>query len=154
MATKNFESITVTDGWCPVRASPAHPGGDGSVVARRRTERGSDSCGVPGSPQRRYSGVPALCGRICDGAGDSPSALRLKFLIDNALPPRLAELLVVAGYDAVHVRAYGMQAAKDEVILARAFDEERIVVSADSDFGAILAAQEADEIVLPTSAEK
>ena len=37
-----------------------------------------------------------------------------------------------------------MHAAKDEEILARALDEERIVVSADSDFGTILAAQEAD----------
>ena len=37
-----------------------------------------------------------------------------------------------------------MQAAKDEEILARAAEEDRIVVSADSDFGAILAAQEAE----------
>jgi predicted nuclease of predicted toxin-antitoxin system len=37
-----------------------------------------------------------------------------------------------------------MQAGKDEEILARAFEEERIIISADSDFGAILAAQEAD----------
>jgi predicted nuclease of predicted toxin-antitoxin system len=68
----------------------------------------------------------------------------LKFLIDNALPPRLADLLVAAGHDAVHVRAYRMHAAKDEAILARALEEDRIIVSADSDFGAILAAQDAD----------
>jgi len=68
----------------------------------------------------------------------------LRFLIDNALPPLLAELLASAGHDAVHVRAYGMHAAKDEVILAKALAEDRIVVSADSDFSAILAAQEAE----------
>ena len=67
----------------------------------------------------------------------------MKFLIDNALPPRLADLLHAAGYDAVHVRSYRMQATKDEVILAKALEEDRIIVSADSDFGAILAAQEA-----------
>ena len=37
-----------------------------------------------------------------------------------------------------------MHAAEDEEILARALDEDRIVVSADSDFSAILAAQEAE----------
>jgi predicted nuclease of predicted toxin-antitoxin system len=37
-----------------------------------------------------------------------------------------------------------MRAAKDEEILTRALDEECIVVSADSDFGTILATQEAD----------
>jgi predicted nuclease of predicted toxin-antitoxin system len=37
-----------------------------------------------------------------------------------------------------------MHAASDEKILARALAEDRIVVSADSDFSAILAAQEAE----------
>jgi predicted nuclease of predicted toxin-antitoxin system len=51
---------------------------------------------------------------------------------------------VAAGHDAVHVRAYAMHAASDDEILARALTEDRIVVSADSDFSAILAAQEAE----------
>lgn len=68
----------------------------------------------------------------------------MKFLIDNALPPQLAELLLGAGHDAVHVRAYAMQAATDERIVARARDENRIIVSADSDFSTILAVQDAD----------
>jgi predicted nuclease of predicted toxin-antitoxin system len=88
--------------------------------------------------------VPALRRSIGYGAGIASSTLCLRFLIDNPLPPRLAELLFVAGHDAVHVRAYGMHAASDESILARALAEDRIVVSADSDFSAILAAQEAD----------
>jgi predicted nuclease of predicted toxin-antitoxin system len=67
----------------------------------------------------------------------------LNFLIDNALPPRLADLLVAAGHDAVHIRRYGIQSAQDVQILARALQEDRILVSADSDFSAILAAQEA-----------
>ena len=67
----------------------------------------------------------------------------MRFLVDNALPPRLALLLCIAGHDAVHVRDCGMHAAADEVILRKAHDEERIRVSADTDFGAILAAQAA-----------
>jgi predicted nuclease of predicted toxin-antitoxin system len=67
----------------------------------------------------------------------------LKFLIDNALPPRFAGLLRAAGYDATHVRDYGMSRARDEHILDRALREDRIVVSGDSDFGTILAVQEA-----------
>ena len=88
--------------------------------------------------------MSALRRRFGHGAGASPPAFCLKFLVDNALPPRLADLLEAAGHDAVHVGAYGMHAASDEEILAKALQEDRIVVSADSDFGVILAAQDAD----------
>ncbi len=63
----------------------------------------------------------------------------MKFLIDNALSPRIAEGLIEAGYYAVHVRDIGLEASKDSIIMEQALIDDMIVVSADTDFGALLA---------------
>jgi predicted nuclease of predicted toxin-antitoxin system len=67
----------------------------------------------------------------------------MRFLVDNALCPALAELLTEAGHDGLHVRSLGLQHARDVDIFDRAASDDRIVVSADTDFGTLLAARPA-----------
>ena len=58
----------------------------------------------------------------------------MKFLIDNALSPRVAEGLRGVGYDAIHVRDIGLAAADDEELFDLAAADDRIIVSADTDY--------------------
>ncbi|MBE3109837.1 MAG: DUF5615 family PIN-like protein [Acidobacteria bacterium] len=63
----------------------------------------------------------------------------MKSPVDNALSPRLAELLTEAGRDAVHVRSGGLHMASDSHLFDLAALEGRTLLSADTAFGTLLA---------------
>lgn len=67
----------------------------------------------------------------------------MRFLVDNSLSPRIAELLVRHGHDALHVHDLGMSGADDQAIFDHAANDERVVVAQDVDFGTILALRQA-----------
>ena len=63
----------------------------------------------------------------------------MRFLVDNPLSPEIATLLTTAGHDAVHVRTLALQDAPDTIIFRTALDQNRVLISADTDFGTLLA---------------
>lgn len=63
----------------------------------------------------------------------------MRFLIDQNRSPRLAGLLRDSGHDAVHTLEVGLEEAEDDELLLLAAEHQRVVVSGDTDFGALLA---------------
>lgn len=57
-----------------------------------------------------------------------------RFLIDESLPPQLAEALRLAGHEAVHVQERGLSGLDDDAIYEAANEGGFIVVSTDLDF--------------------
>ena len=63
----------------------------------------------------------------------------IKMLLDQGLPRTAASLLRERGWDAQHVSERGMSRAEDSVIIDLARLEQRMVVTLDADFHALLA---------------
>ena len=63
----------------------------------------------------------------------------MKLLFDANLSPEVARRLSEADHDTVHVADIGLLAAPDPEILQAAADQDRVLVTADADFGALLA---------------
>jgi predicted nuclease of predicted toxin-antitoxin system len=63
----------------------------------------------------------------------------VRLLVDANLSHTVAEFLREAGHDAVHVRELGLQHASDSEILQAATMGERVIISENTDFGALLA---------------
>lgn len=63
----------------------------------------------------------------------------IKILLDQGLPRTAALLLRESGWDAQHVSERGMSRAEDIAIIALARQEQRMVVTLDADFHALLA---------------
>jgi predicted nuclease of predicted toxin-antitoxin system len=68
----------------------------------------------------------------------------VRFLLDECISARLAPILTDAGHDAVHVLDLHLQGHPDAEVLSSARDDERILISADTDFGELLANSGAD----------
>lgn len=63
----------------------------------------------------------------------------IKMLLDQGWPRTAAGLLRERGWDVQHVNERGMSRAEDSAIIALALLEQRMVVTLDADFHALLA---------------
>ena len=79
----------------------------------------------------------------------------MRLLLDANLSPEVARLLHEAGNDTVHVADIGLLSAPDPEILQAAAEQDRVLLTADADFGALLAlgSLSAPSVVLLRSAD-
>jgi predicted nuclease of predicted toxin-antitoxin system len=63
----------------------------------------------------------------------------VRLLVDANLSPVVAARLRDARHEAIHVYNVGLVQASDEIIVEYALEHDYVIVSADTDFGAILA---------------
>ena len=72
--------------------------------------------------------VATVVAMVADGL----TVAEMRFLLDENLSPKLVELLGRDGHDVVHVRDIGLASASDEVVIAAASADDRILISADN----------------------
>lgn len=63
----------------------------------------------------------------------------MRILVDESLSDTVAELLAGAGHDVLHLRDLDLLGAPDTVVMRAAADDARVLISADTDFGELLA---------------
>lgn len=63
----------------------------------------------------------------------------MRFLVDESVSPLVAQRLVDAGHDAEHVYNVGLTSNPDPVILDAAARDGRVLITMDTDFGALVA---------------
>lgn len=68
----------------------------------------------------------------------------MRFLVDQNLSRKVAAALRAAGHDVVHTGEVELSTAPDHAIAELAAAEARVVVSADTDFGTLLATSGAE----------
>jgi predicted nuclease of predicted toxin-antitoxin system len=66
----------------------------------------------------------------------------VRFLIDECLPVRSSQFLHAYGHDALHIADLGLLGAPDDQIMQAAAADNRVLLSADTDFGELLAVGE------------
>ncbi len=69
----------------------------------------------------------------------------MKFLLDQNLSPGLVVLLEQAGHTASHVRDLDMSKAPDDEVLDETRRQKAVLITADTDFGELLAHSNAGE---------
>lgn len=62
----------------------------------------------------------------------------MRLLVDESIQQQVAVLLTEAGHDAVHLSDLDLLGATDEQVLASAYETGRTLITADTDFGALL----------------
>ena len=64
----------------------------------------------------------------------------MKFLADMGISARTIIFLRNLGYDSLHLREEQLQRAEDKIVLQKAYNEGRILLTHDLDFGELIAA--------------
>ena len=67
----------------------------------------------------------------------------MRFIVDECLSPEVASGLRLLGHEADHVRDLGLRSAQDATILAQAADNGSVIITADHDFGELMAIRNA-----------
>jgi predicted nuclease of predicted toxin-antitoxin system len=63
----------------------------------------------------------------------------LRFLLDESVSPLVRDALAAGGLDVVHVHDIGLTSAPDPAVLDAAVSEGRVLITLDTDFGALAA---------------